>query len=187
MPRPGAAPAAAAATATITTTITTAITGALEIELQGSERISELDLPAVRSWLEGLVRALDPTALTFAVKLVDDQEMRVLNRQYRGRDATTDVLSFPGEDTPEGRHLGDVAVSVPTARRQARDAGVTLAEELQTLLLHGVLHCLGHDHEVDDGEMEALERRLRPQWIASQSPSQSAWRSPSPTAWGKPT
>jgi probable rRNA maturation factor len=71
------------------------------------------------------------------------------------------VLSFPGE---EG-HLGDILISVPTARRQAAEAGHGAERELRTLLLHGVLHCLGHDHETDGGEMERLERRLRKAWL----------------------
>ncbi len=66
------------------------------------------------------------------------------------------------------RHLGDVAISVPTAERQARAAGHTLERELRTLILHGVLHCLGYDHEVDDGTMERFEAQLRTQWLDSQ-------------------
>jgi probable rRNA maturation factor len=75
------------------------------------------------------------------------------------------VLSFPGGASPDGRHLGDVVISVPHAGRQARAAGRSLARELRVLLLHGLLHCLGHDHERDGGEMERLERRLRRRWI----------------------
>ena len=91
--------------------------------------------------------------------------MRRLNREFRGRDATTDVLSFPGEMTQEGRHLGDIAVSVPAARRQALGAGHPVARELQVLLVHGVLHCLGYDRETDSGEMQRRERRLRKKWV----------------------
>ena len=77
------------------------------------------------------------------------------------------MLSFPGEETPEGRHLGDIVVSIPTAARQAAERGATLLEEVKLLLLHGVLHCLGHDHETDRGEMEKLETRLRRRWLKS--------------------
>jgi probable rRNA maturation factor len=91
--------------------------------------------------------------------------MRRLNRDFRGKDASTDVLSFPGSVGGEGRHLGDVAIAVPTARRQAAAAGHDTERELRLLLLHGVLHCLGHDHETDGGEMERLERRLRRRWL----------------------
>jgi probable rRNA maturation factor len=78
------------------------------------------------------------------------------------------VLSFPGstlETGEEGRYLGDVLISVPTARRQAEARGHSAEQELKVLLLHGLLHCLGYDHEADQGEMERLERRLRRTWI----------------------
>jgi rRNA maturation RNase YbeY len=86
--------------------------------------------------------------------------MRTLNRRYRGKDRTTDVLSFPpgGGDTG---FLGDLVVSAPEARRQARSAALPLPAVMEKLLLHGLLHLLGYDHETDDGEMDALEARLR--------------------------
>lgn len=92
--------------------------------------------------------------------------LRTLNRRFRGRDHATDVLSFPGGETDPGPrgaawHLGDVAIGVPVARRQARRRGHSLAREAQILLLHGYLHLLGYDHETDQGQMQRLERRLR--------------------------
>ena len=75
------------------------------------------------------------------------------------------MLSFPGQDGPEGRHLGDVAISIPTARRQAGERGEPVEREVRTLILHGLLHCMGYDHENDDGEMGRLERRLRRRWL----------------------
>jgi probable rRNA maturation factor len=122
------------------------------------------------SWLERLVADLAPDHASFAVRFVGDRAMRAWNRDYRGRDRTTDVLSFPGEATPEGAHLGDVAISVPQAARQAAAHGHSLQRELRILLLHGVLHCLGHDHESDSGEMESLERRLRRRYLRAPVP-----------------
>jgi probable rRNA maturation factor len=119
----------------------------------------------LRPWLERLVAALGEGRGSLVVRFVSDREMRQLNRLYRSRDETTDVLSFPGEASPEGRHLGDVVISVPAGRRQAAAAGHGIAEELKVLILHGLLHCLGYDHEVDDGSMQRLERRLRREWI----------------------
>lgn len=119
-------------------------------------------------WLGPLVAAIAPAASTLTVRLTDDVEMRELNRRYRGRERTTDVLSFAGEETPEGAHLGDVVISLPVAARQAREAGHELAMELRELALHGVLHCLGHDHETDGGEMAALESELRERWIGEE-------------------
>lgn len=123
-----------------------------------------------------VIGELAPHAGSLAVRFVSDREMRRLNRTFGHRDAPTDVLSFPGDEPgDEGSgagavpdlppHLGDIAVSVPTARRQARELGHGVERELRTLLLHGVLHCLGHDHETDDGTMERLERSLRPRFI----------------------
>jgi probable rRNA maturation factor len=88
--------------------------------------------------------------------------MREYNRRFRGIDAPTDVLSFPGggEADPEGRiHLGDVLISVTAAERQARRARHTLAREMKLLALHGYLHLLGYDHERDRGEMKRIQRR----------------------------
>ena len=107
------------------------------------------------------VAGLAPEAESLGVRFVGDREMRRVNRQFRGMDKTTDVLSFPGEDG----HLGDILISIPTARRQAETAGHGVNREVKVLLLHGILHCLGYDHETDQGEMERLERRLRRTWI----------------------
>ena len=103
------------------------------------------------------------------LRLVLDSEIKALNRDYRGKDESTDVLSFPGDNAfetlgpPEEWELGDVVVSVDTARRQAKQLGHSLATEIRCLLLHGTLHCLGYDHEQDDGEMNQLELELREQ------------------------
>jgi rRNA maturation RNase YbeY len=136
-----------------------------EVVFQNARSYRESRAPHLRRWLSDLVQELAPDADSIAVSFVDDDEMRKLNRRYRGRDSSTDVLSFPGDTTPEGRHLGDIAISVSTARRQAKLGGRSSYREVQGLLLHGVLHCLGYDHETDDGEMSNLEGRLRPDWI----------------------
>lgn len=97
-----------------------------------------------------------------AVALIGDRGMRTLNRSYRKHDVATDVLAFPaGDPVPGGEWLlGDLAVSVPAAARQAAERGHSLARELRILLLHGYLHLLGYDHEVDGGEMIRLEKRI---------------------------
>jgi probable rRNA maturation factor len=94
-----------------------------------------------------------------AVVLGADGAIRRLNARYRGKDEATDVLSFPGLGGAEG--LGDVVISVETAERNARAAGRTLGGELDVLAIHGLLHCLGYDHETDDGTMDRIEGRLR--------------------------
>ena len=118
---------------------------------------------------------------TVAIALVSDLRMRRLNRTFRGVDQATDVLSFPEvpEGTSEDRrrtsprfhapshqthppvHLGDLAIAVGVAGRQARAEGHDLGTELKILALHGLLHLLGYDHERDRGMMRTLEERLR--------------------------
>jgi len=97
------------------------------------------------------------------VLLTDDDEIRRLNRQYRKIDRTTDVLSFPdGDPLPSGGVLlGQIVISLDTARRQAVELGHDEVRELEELVLHGTLHLLGHDHERDEGEMDASEMKLR--------------------------
>ena len=96
------------------------------------------------------------------VVLSTDAELRSLNLTWRGRDRPTDILSFPGGPEPDGtHHQGELIISVDTARRQAATRHHPLATEMRYLLLHGLLHLMGFDHETDGGEMEAEERRLR--------------------------
>ncbi|MDX1502442.1 MAG: rRNA maturation RNase YbeY [Thermoanaerobaculia bacterium] len=139
--------------------------GGPEIVLENPNRYPGLDMPGLRVWLTRLVAALAPDADSFAARLVGARAMKRLNQRFRQRPAPTDVLSFPGEPSPEGAHLGDVAVCYPLARIQAQRAGHDVRREVRLLLLHGVLHCLGYDHETDGGEMLRLERRLRRRWI----------------------
>ena len=128
-----------------------------------------LDLRALRRFFAALHRSLGMRG-TVAVRLMDDASIRALNRSFRGRDRPTDVLSFPaGAPAPAiaaaGRpHLGDLALSVDTARRYAAAHGHSLDTELRILLIHGLLHLLGYDHESDQGEMSLRERELRLQW-----------------------
>lgn len=103
------------------------------------------------------------------VCFVEDREIARLNRQFRGKPKPTDVLSFPANGTGASsfpnengaKVLGDIAISPQAARRNAKQFGRTLDEEIRILILHGVLHLAGYDHEVDDGEMERIEMRLR--------------------------
>jgi probable rRNA maturation factor len=113
------------------------------------------------------------------VCLVSDAEIARMNEAFRKKKGPTDVLSFPAEerrlpvslrrarkgpsqrDPRRGQFLGDIAISPSTARQNAKQLGRTLRSELQILILHGVLHLLGYDHETDRGEMDRVERRLR--------------------------
>lgn len=97
-----------------------------------------------------------------SILLTDDGEIRALNRRFRGLDRPTDVLSFPlAGTTAEGAdYLGDIVVSVETAARRAREVGWATGDEIRFLVLHGLLHLLGYDHETDGGVMDRLQARI---------------------------
>jgi probable rRNA maturation factor len=92
---------------------------------------------------------------------VTDPTIHALNRQYRGKDKPTDVLSFPLADEIQPTLLGDVVISVDTAAHQAQRRHHSLSEELQILLIHGILHLLGYDHEVSRSEAIRMHRKER--------------------------
>ena len=97
------------------------------------------------------------------ILFVGDQRMRSLNRQYRGKDRTTDVLAFAMREAPHSSSslLGDVVIAVPTAVRQAKEGQRSLDEELTILLVHGILHLCGYDHERSEKEARRMQRRER--------------------------
>lgn len=125
------------------------------------------DLKLLRSRARCILRELGHGRSELSIALVDDGEMARLNGQWRGRSVPTDVLSFSLLDGEQSGHrgqmLGDVVIGIETAARQARDAHRTLDEVVTRLLVHGVLHLLGHDHESDEEArvMRAGERKLR--------------------------
>ncbi len=131
-------------------------------------RASGVDGRALVATAKKLLAAVDERESSLSLTVVDDAAIRELNRDHRGKDKPTDVLSFPmfeGRDEPHAgveRMLGDVVISVETARRQAAEYDATLQRELYRLLIHGLLHVLGHDHEEagERAEMETQERRL---------------------------
>ena len=122
-----------------------------------------LRLPSARTLARFLAEAQSAVRLRgqVTVLLTTDAAIRKLNRQFRGKDKATDVLSFPAEGIGAEKIAGDLAVSVPTARKQAIDQGHSLSTEIKVLILHGLLHLAGHDHESDNGKMARRERLLR--------------------------
>ena len=119
---------------------------------------------AARAALAGVGAPDGPVEL--AVRLTDDAELQALNRQYRGKDRPTNVLSFPGDPADalpgEPVPLGDLALAYETVAREASEQGKSLADHLMHLIVHGTLHVLGYDHETEAeaAEMEALEVRI---------------------------
>lgn len=98
------------------------------------------------------------------IVFVSDTEIKKLNNQFRNKNSTTDVLSFPnenGEFEQNENYLGDIVISVPQAQKQALENNLSLDLEIKQLILHGILHLCGYDHETDKGEMNELELELR--------------------------
>jgi probable rRNA maturation factor len=149
-----------------------------------------INVAAMREFVRTLKSVLRLGGREFTVCFIDDAAMRRLNGEFRGKRRTTDVLSFPWNENSAKRRpavksrasslsgrvsnslsarrkrspfLGEIAIAVPTARRNARLEGHTTANEIRWLILHGVLHLLGYDHEKDHGEMRSLELDLREQ------------------------
>jgi probable rRNA maturation factor len=122
-----------------------------------------LRLPSVRTLSRFLTEAQSAVRLKgeVTVLLTTDVAIRKLNRQFRNKDRATDVLSFPADGIGAEEIAGDLAISVPTALRQAVEQGHSLSTEIKVLILHGLLHLAGHDHESDAGQMARRERLLR--------------------------
>ncbi len=134
------------------------------VHYRNDVRRSGVDARALKKTLRELLAAVHEADASISITLVNDATIREINRAHRGKDRPTDVLSFPLEPEPfaQERLLGDIVISIDTARRQAADYDAPLQQELYRLSIHGLLHILGHDHE-EPGErarMESEERRL---------------------------
>lgn len=125
----------------------------------------DLQLPTARVLSRFLAAAQSATRLRgqVSVLLTSDETIRSLNRRFRHKNKATDVLSFPADASIPGIEpiAGDLAISVPAATRQAIEQGHSLTTEIKVLMLHGLLHLAGYDHEVDSGQMARRERLLR--------------------------
>lgn len=136
------------------------------VEVVNRQRRRLLD---IAGWSRFAARALDKIGVDaeigVTIAFVSDRAMRQLNERFRGRRAATDVLSFPAQqaawEQSQGQTLGDVIISVERAGRQAAANGLEFEREVAQLILHGLLHLCGYDHETDDGEMNAVELNLR--------------------------
>jgi probable rRNA maturation factor len=135
------------------------------IEVVNRQRKLPVDCERWQAFTGKLLRVVPTAAAAVTIAFVSDDAMRKLNRVWRGKQGTTDVLSFPAGadefDNPAGATLGDVVISLEQAARQAQENDFTLEAEIAQLILHGVLHLCGYDHATDQGEMNRLELRLR--------------------------
>jgi len=138
-----------------------------EIEVINRQRLREIDKARAAELTRAVLDRIGRPDAVLTITFIRDRAMRRLNRDYRGIDATTDVLSFAYHEgeamagADETRHIGDVVISVETAERYARELGLSFDREIDHLVIHGALHLAGYDHETDDGEMKKLERKLR--------------------------
>ena len=135
------------------------------------QREIRVDVAALERFAREVCSELKVSDDAVAVQLIGDAAMARLNRRYRKKRGSTDVLSFPAQSAngsargrrqpAEASHVGDIAISPAMAQRNARRDGRSLADELKILLLHGMIHLAGYDHETDQGQMERLEMKLR--------------------------
>ena len=117
------------------------------------------DAKGLDRWLRRIAPRSARGFLTIAI--LPDTKVKALNKRFRGINKPTDVLSFPAGGDCRGEILGDIVISRGIARKQAKSLGHSLAVEFRVLALHGLLHLLGYDHEVDGGRMARVETRLR--------------------------
>jgi probable rRNA maturation factor len=130
------------------------------IEVVNRQRRLQLDTEAWSTFATKTLAVIGKSGSAATIAFVSNNRMRQLNRQFRGVDKATDVLSFPAGG-PDELELGDIAISVETAAAQAHANGLSLDDEIAQLILHGLLHLSGYDHETDKGEMNRLELKLR--------------------------
>jgi probable rRNA maturation factor len=135
------------------------------IEVVNHQRKWNVDIERWETFLNKALRVLPASATGATVSFVSDRTMSKLNRRWRAKRGTTDVLSFPAEQNEfevlQGSTLGDVVISVDQAARQAAENNLHLDEEIAQLILHGLIHLSGFDHATDHGEMNRLELGLR--------------------------
>ena len=126
-------------------------------------RRTTLLVPVVSHLIQQMLSAAGESKAVLSVEFIGDYRMRRLNGQYRGRDMTTDVLAFAMREGPgpSSLLLGDVVISIPQAVRQAVDQGHSIQQELATLLIHGILHLLGYDHERGEPDARRMRRKER--------------------------
>ncbi len=135
------------------------------IEVVNRQRKLPIDRERWQIFATRAAKVLPEEVAGVTIAFVSDRAMSELNRMWRHKRGTTDVLSFPAEqdqfEKAQGTSLGDVVISFEQASRQAKENGLTLDQEIAQLILHGMIHLCGYDHATDDGEMDRLELRLR--------------------------
>lgn len=134
-------------------------------EIINSQRKIKIELKVFQGFVfNEILKVSEIENKDFTVAFVSDKKICKLNNKFRGKNSTTDVLSFPyeaDEFESDENNLGDIIISAEQAERQALENNLNLELEIKQLILHGILHLCGYDHETDDGEMNARELELR--------------------------
>ncbi len=134
-------------------------------EIINNQRKFKLDWQIFQIFAEKAIESIEETEnKSTTIAFVSDRKMRELNKQFRGKNSTTDVLSFPFEADEfefDADNLGDIVISIEQAQKQAAENNLDLELEIKQLILHGILHLCGYDHETDNGEMNRRELQLR--------------------------
>ena len=137
----------------------------MQILITDEQTECAIDHEKLKGQIRNILIGLECDEKEISILLADDKKMRELNNQYRGQDRSTDVLAFPqndgGREKPITHFLGDVVVSIVTARWQSTQHKLSLEEELIVLLIHGILHLLGYDHERSDEEARHMKEKTR--------------------------
>ncbi|HVE55255.1 MAG TPA: rRNA maturation RNase YbeY [Pyrinomonadaceae bacterium] len=146
------------------------------VEIFNNQRKIKLDPSIFQTFAESAIKQIhEAENKTANIAFVSDRKMRALNNEFRGKNSTTDVLSFPFEadefedlsvpsalaDGFSSNFLGDIVISLEQAQKQAAENDLDFETEIKQLILHGILHLCGYDHETDDGEMNRREMQLR--------------------------
>lgn len=134
-------------------------------EIINNQRKFKLDWQIFQTFAEKAIEDIEETEnKSTTIAFISDRKMRELNKQFRGKNSTTDVLSFPFEADEfeiEADNLGDIVISIEQAKKQAVENNLDIELEIKQLILHGILHLCGYDHETDNGEMNRRELELR--------------------------
>ena len=143
------------------------------VEVFNRQRLHKIERSSLATLATTVLKKINRSKCSATITLIRDGEMQRLNFDYRGIDKPTDVLSFAyQEDLSDNdpnhnpAELGDCVISVETAVRYAQEQNISFATELNWLVIHGILHLAGYDHETDNGEMRRLEKRLRKELLS---------------------
>ncbi len=143
------------------------------VEVFNRQRLHKIERSSLISLAQSVLKKINRSECSATITFIRDREMQRLNFDYRGIDKPTDVLSFAyqedlSDNDPNHNpvEIGDCVISVETAIRYAQEQNISLTMEINWLVIHGILHLAGYDHETDNGEMRRLEKRLRKELLS---------------------